>query len=84
MSGEIAVAAEDAWGNETRFTLPVSLFVEKAPEETKVETVTDLVKTSVPAYVWPLGGACLLLLIGFIVQGALLRGKIHRMEEDKL
>lgn len=84
VSGEIAVAAEDAWGNETRFTLPVSLSVEKAPEETKVETVTDLVKTSVPAYVWPLGGACLLLLIGFIVQGALLRGKIHRLEEDKL
>ncbi|MBR4443446.1 MAG: hypothetical protein IKS52_09280, partial [Clostridia bacterium] len=85
VSGEISVAAEDAWGNETGFSLPISLTVEAAPEAKKeAETAADLVKEMVPGYVWPLAGACLTLLIALIVQGALLRGKIRRMEEEKL
>ncbi|MBO4884375.1 MAG: hypothetical protein J5602_03590 [Clostridia bacterium] len=85
LSGEISVAAEDAWGNETGFSLPVALTVEAAPEAKKeAETAADLVKEMVPGYVWPLAGACLTLLIALIVQGALLRGKIRRMEEEKL
>ena len=85
VSGEITVSAEDAWGNETSFALPVSLTVEKAPEkQPEIQTAADYVKAAVPGYVWPLGGACLLLLIGLIVQGAVLRGKIRRLEEEKL
>ncbi len=84
VSGELAVSAEDEWGNDTAFALPVTLTVEKAPEEKPVETTADLVKAMAPGYVWPLAGACLLLAIALIVQGAVLRGKIHRLEEEKL
>ena len=82
--GSIEVTAEDAWGNQTSFSLPVSFMVEQAVEVKPIETTTDLVKSMVPGYVWPLAGACLLLLIALIVQGALLRGRIHRLEEEKL
>ncbi|MBQ8954656.1 MAG: hypothetical protein IJ048_11115, partial [Clostridia bacterium] len=84
VSGTIEVTGEDAWGNETGFALPVSFTVEKAQEVKQIETTADLVKAVVPGYVWPLAGGCLVLLIALILQGALLRGRIHRLEEEKL
>ena len=84
VSGVMEVTAEDEWGNGTGFSLPLSLTVEPAPEEKPMETTADLVKAMVPGYVWPLAGGCLALLLALIVQGVILRGRIHRLEEDKL
>ncbi len=83
--GTLAVTCEDAWGNQEGFTLPVSITVE-APAPSKAEGLSAVQKEEKHSLVLPyaLGGACLVLALMLILQGALLRRKIHRMEEERL
>ncbi len=84
-SGTITVTAEDEWSNPVSFTLPVSTTVDKAPEI--VETSAELAQPGrqQPKWLIPaLGGACGVMLIALILQGALLGKKIRKLEEDRL
>lgn len=84
-SGEITVECTDQDGNPASFTLPVNLEVRPPKKETETNADGETVKKEkanplVPA----LGGACGLLLVLLVIQGIVLRRKLHRLEEEKL
>jgi len=82
VAGELKVTCEDAWGNSEEKVLPVAISVEKAMEPV-VLTVEE--EESLPLWIpWALGIGCILLTAAMILQGALLRRKIHHLEEEKL
>ena len=84
-SGELAVECTDQDGNPASFTLPVNLRVNPPRKETEKTGDTENIKKEKKSPLVPaLGGACGLLVILLIVQGAVLRGKLHRLEEEKL
>lgn len=85
VSGELRVTCEDAWGNLSGFTLPVSLTVEEAAPAPAAVTLTQEIEKRLPDWLLPaLGGACGVLALALILQGTLLGRKIRRLEEDKL
>lgn len=82
VAGELKVTCEDAWGNSKEKVLPVAISVEKAMEPV-VLTVEE--EEPLPLWIpWTLGGGCVLLAAAMILQGALLKRKIHHLEEEKL
>ncbi len=84
-SGELTVECTDQDGNPASFTLPVNLKVDPPKKETEKTGGRETVKKEKANPLVPvLGGACGLLLILLIVQGAVLRRKLHRLEEEKL
>ena len=76
----------DEDGNPASFELPLELNVEKPvrkeTEEGK-ESGTEKKEKNSPL-ILALGGGCGVLLILLLLQGILLRRKIHRLEEDRL
>ena len=85
VNGELRVTCEDAWGNATGFTLPVSLTVEEAAPAPAAVTLTQEIEKRLPDWLLPaMGGACGVLALALVLQGVLLGRKIRRMEEDKL
>lgn len=82
-SGTLSVEGTDSDGNPTAFSLPLSLSLEKPAPTPSVEAL-DKEEAETPLITLLLAGGCGLLLIVIILQGALLRRKIHRLEEDKL
>lgn len=84
--GTLTVEATDNDGNPTSFSVPVQLTVEKpVKKETGGETTgTEKDEEKPPIMTYALGGGCGLLLLLLILQGVLLRKKIHRLEEEKL
>lgn len=83
LEGSLILACEDAYGNPEEQVFPVSLTVQPQPpkqgEEAKAQTQ--------PARPWlapTLGAVCGLLTLALIVQGVVLTGKLHRLEEDRL
>lgn len=83
--GTVAVTCEDAWGNAESFTLPVSVTVEEAPVMAVASTTQVEEQSTQPEWlIWALAGGCGVLLLVCLVQGAVLRRKIRRMEEDRL
>ena len=85
-SGTITVECTDQDGNPASFELPVNLKVEKPvkTETDKADSGKNEKKEQTSPLTLALAGACGLLLILLILQGAILRRKIHRLEEDKL
>ncbi len=82
-SGTITVTAEDAYGNETSFMLPVETTVEKAPELNI--TVPPLEEQrGLPGLTIGLAGGCVALMIACLLQGLILRRKIRTLEEARL
>lgn len=82
-SGTVTFACEDAYGNETHWSSPVSITVEAA--KPVAETPKGEEKASAPA--WLLPAMCVLsaaLAAGLLLQGVLLRSKLHRLEEERL
>lgn len=81
--GTISVYGEDNDGNPASYELPVSLTVEEA---VKTDTLTDQSNTDqkTPTAVIVLSFACAVLAAALIVQGILLRGKLHKLEEERL
>lgn len=83
-SGTLNVSATDNDGNPVSFSLPVSLTVE-APVAIVSADAPQTAPTEKPPYLASgLGIGCALLLTAFILQGIALRGKIRRLEEEKL
>lgn len=81
-SGSVIVSCEDDYGNESSFTLPVSLTVEAA-QSAALPVEPDA--TAPPAWITPtLIVLCCLLAAALIFQGSWLRGKLHKLEEDRL
>lgn len=81
--GQLRVDFEDASGNKDSMTMPLALTVqEKLP--TVLENADRTDKKETPLIVWLLGGGCGLLFLLLIVQGVVLKRKLHLMEEDRL
>ena len=84
--GTLKVECTDQDGNPASFELPVNLSVEK-PVKTETENTDNGKKEKKEqnsTLTLVLAGTCGLLLILLILQGAILRRKLHRLEEDKL
>ncbi len=83
-AGTVTISCEDRYGNSRQWQLPVDITIEAAKEPAEAEEETEPVIT--PPF-WLLPAACtlcVLLIAGIIIQGALLRGKLHRLEEERL
>lgn len=81
-SGKVTFSCEDAYGNGEQWEVPVDITVEAAKpvEEGKTQE-----KKETPALLLPgVCVLCVLLLAGMLVQGALLRSKLHKLEEERL
>ena len=85
VAGEVLVTCEDAWGNSTSFTLPTSIAVEEpAPVVQQAVSIAEEVQEKNPYILYILAGVSAALVIALILQGAILRRKIHRLEEERL
>ncbi len=84
-SGTILVECTDGDGNEASFSLPLALTLQApvkpaADAEGTAETAQKQSSPLIPG----LAGGCGLLLFALLLQGILLRRKLHRLEEEKL
>lgn len=80
--GTVTVSCEDAYGNRDEQILPVTLTVEP-PVQT--DLLSEKEADPPPAWAIPtLSIVSFLLLAALIAQGILLRGKLHRLEEERL
>lgn len=85
IEGKVMVSCEDAWGNATGFMLPVSITVEEpAPVVQQVVSIAEEAQEKNPYILYILAGVCAALVLALILQGSLLRRKIHRLEEERL
>ena len=82
-SGTLSVSGEDNDGNSVSFDLPVSLNVEEAVKTDVLDTQTTA-KQKTPVSVIVLSIVCAVLVAALIMQSILLRGKLHRLEEERL
>ena len=82
-SGTLEVEATDNDGNPTGLSLPIALTVEEPVVQTQVVAPTQK-EDEAPYLVYGLAGGCALLLVVCILQGAVLRRKIRRLEEEGL
>lgn len=80
--GTLTVIYEDAWRHEASFSEPLHVTVEEpAPIPVPTTEQKDEGRT-VP--LWLLLTACGLLLAALLLQGVLLRSKLHKLEEERL
>ena len=85
VAGEVLVTCEDAWGNATSFKLPTSITVEEpAPVVQQAVSIAEEAQENNPYILYILAGVSAALVIALILQGAILRRKIHRLEEERL
>ena len=82
-SGTVTVSGEDNDGNSVSFDLPVSLNVEEAVKTDVLDT-QGTAKQKTPVSVIVLSIVCTVLVAALIAQSILLRGKLHRLEEERL
>ncbi|MBQ4640848.1 MAG: hypothetical protein IJB69_10105 [Clostridia bacterium] len=83
-TGTLTVEATDNDGNPASFDLPIGLSVESPVITTTQDNTLVQQEEKIPYFTYGLAGGCILLLILCIVQGAVLRRKIRKMEEDRL
>ncbi len=82
-TGTATVSAEDAYGNDTSFVLPVETTVEKAPElNVAIQAQDEQHDTWWLTLALAIG--CGVLMFVCILQGMLLRRKIRKLEEARL
>jgi len=85
IEGAVTISCEDAWGNRTSFDLPTSVVVEApAPVVQQAVSIAQEAQQKNPYILYILLGTCAALAFGFVLQGALLKRKIHRLEEERL
>ena len=85
-TGTVTVDCTDEDGNPASLELPVNLKVDpplKKNTEEEAEGENEK-KENVSPLTIALGGGCGLLLLLLVLQGVILRRKLHRLEEDKL
>ena len=79
----VTISCEDPYGNSQQWQLPVDITIEAAPQTS--DTETDVQRATAPEWLLPLISVlCVILLVGMILQGALYRSKLHRLEEERL
>ena len=83
-TGTLTVEATDNDGNPTSFTIPISLEVEEPVIAVSQADALIQEEEKIPYLTYGLAGRCALLLIICIVQSAVLRKKIRKLEEDRL
>ena len=81
--GTLTVTGEDNDSNSVSFDLPVSLNVEEAVKTDALDT-QGTAKEKAPMSVIVLSIVCAVLVAALITQSILLRGKLHRLEEERL
>ena len=81
-SGTVTITCEDAYGNPFSQTLNVDLTVDEPLPETGTEQEEEEKKISKGTIILII--LCVLLTAGIVVQGIILWGKIHKLEEDRL
>ncbi|MBQ1735113.1 MAG: hypothetical protein II038_09555, partial [Lachnospiraceae bacterium] len=81
--GTLTVTGEDNDSNSVSFDLPVSLNVEEAVKADVLDT-QGTAKQKTPVSVIVLSIVCAVLVAALITQSILLRGKLHRLEEERL
>lgn len=82
-AGTVTISCEDRYGNSKEWQLPVDITIEPAKEPAEAEETEPVITP--PSWLLPAACIlCVLLIAGIIIQGALLRGKIHRLEEERL
>ena len=81
--GTLTVTGEDNDSNSVSFDLPVSLNVEEAGKTDVLDT-QGTAKQKTPVSVIVLSIVCAVLVAALITQSILLRGKLHRLEEERL
>ncbi len=82
-SGMLTVSCEDEDGNPFSFELPLYVDVEE-PVAADTPDAPAEGKTKLPSAVIALSAACAALVLALILQGILLRGRIRRLEEERL
>jgi hypothetical protein len=82
--GTLIVEGTDHDGNPTSFSIPIYLTVEKPVKMAEADDPATKENEKPPYLIYGLAGGCGLLLMLLLLQGFLLRKKIHRLEEDKL
>ncbi len=82
--GTLTVEATDNDGNPTSLLLPVRLTVEKPARPAETADSAAEANEKPPYLTYGLAGGCGILLLLLLLQGCLLRKKLHRLEEDKL
>lgn len=82
-TGTITAEATDNSGNPASLSVPVSLTVEAPAPAVSLDSDGET-PAKTPAAVWWLSAACVLLTAALVAQGVLLRGKLHKAEEEKL
>ncbi len=81
-TGTVTVTCEDAYGNMDSQILDVSLTVDEPLPEVDMSQEEEEKTTSPGTVVLIL--LCVLLAAGLILQGKLLTGKLHKLEEERL
>ena len=81
--GTLTVEGEDNDGNSTSFELSAGLTVEEAVK-IEMQDGQQSVEKSQPLTVYILSAVCTVLAVLLILQGVLLRRKIHALEEEQL
>lgn len=83
--GTLTITGEDAYGNTTSITMAVEVTVEEPVVITVDSDGAKEEKSQMPPWVViALGAGCAVLLIVYVIQGAVLRRKIRKLEEDRL
>lgn len=83
--GTLTITGEDAYGNTTSLTIPVETTVEEPVAITVSADGAEEEKEPLPLWTTiALGAACGVLLIVCVIDGAVLRRKIRKLEEDRL
>ena len=81
--GALTVEGTDDGGNPVSFSLPIGLTVEK-PVDPETGPAAASEEKNPPVLTYALAGGCGLLFLSLLLQGALLGGKLRRLEEEKL
>ena len=82
--GALTVEATDNDGNPVSLSLSIGLTVEKPAASAIAADTAKQDKEQPSVLILALGGGCGLLLLTLILQGTVLRRKIHRLEENGL
>jgi len=81
-SGTVTITCEDAYGNTFFQTLDVTLTVDEPIPEVELQQEEEKEKMSAGTIV--LIVICVLLAAGLVIQGTILTGKLHKLEEERL
>lgn len=84
VEGTLTITAEDAYGNQASESVGFFTTIEEQPVTVVSAAATEEKAEETPWLTIGLGAGCATLLLGWMIHAAVLRGRIRRLEEDKL